>query len=225
MLTFSHHLYPFSLLVHSSSSSSSSSILVFLSRSIAIPHIPTGVVIPSPQWRLNDFILPRPWLLLLMMCLVPSYFDADYQSLLVCACVGSRGVGIGGNKNWGKKKKKTWMNWYKSAVFHVLSACFPVISALPFWNPSCLMIAPKTWSLERSSGAVSPTDIPQKTALLFLCFREVIVIVSPLMLPIASWGGFPSLLTLAYEWIICLCCSMCFIQWECWLKYLLHEWI
>lgn len=51
------------------------------------PHILTGVVIPSPQWRLNDFILPRLCLLLLMMCLVPSYFDADYQSLLVNACV------------------------------------------------------------------------------------------------------------------------------------------
>lgn len=191
MLTFSyHHLYPFSLLVHPSSSSSS--ILVFLSPSIAIPHIPTGVVIPSPQWRLNDFILPRLWLLLLMMCLVPSYFDADYQSLLLCACVcvGSRGVGIGGAKIVGKKEK-TWMNWYKSAVFHVLSACFPVISALPFWNPSCLMIAPKTWSLERSSGAVSPTDIPQKTVLLLLCFRGVIVIVSCLMLSISSCGVFP----------------------------------
>lgn len=48
-----------------------------------LPVFPTGVVIPSPQRRLNDFILPRLCLLLLMMCLVPSYFDVDYQSLLV----------------------------------------------------------------------------------------------------------------------------------------------
>lgn len=80
--SFSHHLYPFSLLFHLFFPP-----LVFLSPSIPIPHIPTGVVIPSPQWRLNDFILSRLCLLLLMMCLVPSYFDADYQSLLVNACV------------------------------------------------------------------------------------------------------------------------------------------
>lgn len=60
--------------------------LVFPSPSIHAPLIPTGIVIPSPQRRLNDFILPRLCLLLLMMCLVPSYFDVDYQSLPVCVC-------------------------------------------------------------------------------------------------------------------------------------------
>lgn len=51
--------------------------LVFPSPSILAPLIPTGVVIPSPQRRLNDFILLRLSLLLLMMCLVPSHFDVD----------------------------------------------------------------------------------------------------------------------------------------------------
>lgn len=45
--------------------------LVFPSPSIPAPLILRGVVIPSPQRRLNDFILPCLCLLLLMMCLVP----------------------------------------------------------------------------------------------------------------------------------------------------------
>ena len=80
--SLSHHLYPFPLLFHPSFIP-----LVFPSPSIPAPLIPTGVVIPSPQRRLNDFILPCLCLLLLMMCLVPSYFDVDYHSLLVYVCV------------------------------------------------------------------------------------------------------------------------------------------
>lgn len=58
-------------------------------RSIHTTVVPTGIVIPPPQRRLNDFILPCLCLLLLMMCLVPSCFDVDYQSLPLC--VGSEG--------------------------------------------------------------------------------------------------------------------------------------
>lgn len=87
LFPFSHHLYPLALLFHPSVIP-----LVFPSASIPASLIPTGVVIPSPQRCLNDFILPRLCLLPLMMCLLPSHFDVDYHSLLVCVCVcvGSR---------------------------------------------------------------------------------------------------------------------------------------
>lgn len=49
------------------------------------PPRPTGIVILSPHQRLTDFILLRLWLLPLMMCLVPSCFDVDCQSLMVDA--------------------------------------------------------------------------------------------------------------------------------------------
>lgn len=57
---------------------------------VAAPLIPTGVVIPPPRRRLNDFILPRLCLLPLMMCLLPSRFDVEIpQSAAVrlCLCV------------------------------------------------------------------------------------------------------------------------------------------
>ncbi|CAB1438154.1 unnamed protein product, partial [Pleuronectes platessa] len=44
------------------------------------------VVIPSPRRRLNDFILPR-LCLLLMMCLVPSHFDVESQQWAGWGCV------------------------------------------------------------------------------------------------------------------------------------------
>lgn len=74
------------------------------SRSIHTTLVPTGIVIPSPQRRLNDFILLRLCLLLLMMCLVPSYFDVDYQSPLLC--VGSEEGKIMCEQFRGEQKKK-----------------------------------------------------------------------------------------------------------------------
>lgn len=62
--------------------------LVFPSTSILTPLVLTCIVIPSPQCHLNDFILPRLCLLLLMMCLLLSHFDVDYRRLLLfCVCV------------------------------------------------------------------------------------------------------------------------------------------
>lgn len=118
--------------------------LFFPSPPVPVPLIPTGIVIPSPQRRLNDFILPRPCLLLLMMCLVPSYFDVEYQNLLVYMCV--LGVeeeewcasSLGGAKNCGgkgKKKKMTRMNWYTSAPFSCAVSMLPRDQRSAFLKP------------------------------------------------------------------------------------------
>lgn len=71
----SHHLYALVLASHPS-------LIPLVIPSLSRPAflIPTGVVIPSPQHRLNDFILPRLCLPPLTMCLLPSSdFDVDYR--------------------------------------------------------------------------------------------------------------------------------------------------
>ena len=85
-ISFFHHLYTFPLLSHPSSFP----LVTPSPPSPPVPLIPTGVVIPSPRRRLNDFILPR-LCLLLMMCLVPSHFDVESHSVLVetCECRGA----------------------------------------------------------------------------------------------------------------------------------------
>lgn len=70
----SHHLYA---LVPASDPSLIPLVIPSLSRPACL--ISTGVVIPSPQRRLNDFILPRLSLLPLTMCLLPSDFEVDYR--------------------------------------------------------------------------------------------------------------------------------------------------
>lgn len=73
-------------------------------RSIHTTVVPTGIVIPPPQRRLNDFILPCLCLLLLMMRLVPSCFDVDYQSLPLC--VGNEGGKITCEEFKGSRKSR-----------------------------------------------------------------------------------------------------------------------
>lgn len=179
------------------------------------------IVIPPPQRRLNDFILPCLCLLLLMMRLVPSCFDVDYQSLPLC--VGNEGGKITCEEFKGSRKSRLLGGFqliHKHPLFYELSACFPLISVLRFWNPSCLMIAKQTWSLKCSSGAVRPTDIPQKMVFLSFCFREAIIVVSmcDAVCPCLFGGISPHHLYLDMK-------EQCDFITECWLQIISHAWM
>lgn len=190
-------------------------------RSIHTTVVPTGIVIPPPQRRLNDFILPCLCLLLLMMRLVPSCFDVDYQSLPLC--VGNEGGKITCEEFKGSRKSRLLGGFqliHKHPLFYELSACFPLISVLRFWNPSCLMIVKQTWSLKCSSGAVRPTDIPQKMVFLSFCFREAIIVVSmcDAVCPCLFGGISPHHLYLDMK-------EQCDFITECWLQIISHAWM
>lgn len=108
----------------------------------------------------------------------------------------------------------------QAPLFYELSACFPLISVLRFWNPSCLMIAKQTWSLKCSSGAVRPTDIPQKMVFLSFCFREAIIVVSmcDAVCPCLFGGISPHHLYLDMK-------EQCDFITECWLQIISHAWM
>jgi len=109
--------------------------LVFPSLSTRAPLVPTGIVIPSPWQRLNDFILPCPCLPLLMMCLVPSYFDVDYHCMCVCVCVGSGDGRV--MCELFRVSKNQMGGWFdtQAPLFHVLSAYFPHDLCTAFLKP------------------------------------------------------------------------------------------
>ena len=118
---------------------------------------------PSPlSSPAND--VPRS---IILWCWLPQ----SSGCVCVCVCWGWGGVEevvwavYGEQKLRGEKKKKD-ESLHKRSFFMCCQACFPVIRALPFWDFFCLMITFQTRSLECSSGAVSPADIPQTTALL-----------------------------------------------------------
>lgn len=55
-----------------------------------VHFILTGIVIPSPQRCLNDFILSRLYLVPLTTCLFPSEFDADFHGALSYVRISGR---------------------------------------------------------------------------------------------------------------------------------------
>lgn len=105
------------------------------------PPFPTGVVIPSPQRRLNDFILPRLSFpandvprSIILWCWLPE--SAGVWALVLLA---SRGGGImreqfRGSKNLGSKKRRGWIDT-KAGFFMCCQHAF-------LWSVRCLSETP-----------------------------------------------------------------------------------